>query len=74
MNLSFDENVYPDHLMHDEKPPLIVFAPSKEIMQVMVAATANCNDKHELLRKFGDEESLTQRSITRQHAIKKIDW
>ena len=57
-NLNFETNVYPDHLIDEKKHPNIVFVPDKSLMQTMILAVTESNDRTELLHKFCDMEHI----------------
>ena len=53
-NREFEQNVYPDNLINETKPPTIVFVPDKYLMQKMIEVVMQSRDRHECLYKFHD--------------------
>lgn len=56
-NITFENFVYPENLMVEEKPPACIFVPSTAILNKMIEAAAKHTNKHILLSKFNDQKA-----------------
>ena len=66
-DLTFDKNVYPDHLMVASKPPACVFGPEPELMRKMIDVVSKSTDPDTILAKFCDMDPPPPEPLERQN-------